>query len=382
MSRSYRILHCLRAPIGGLFRHVCDLAAAQAERGHSVGILADSSLEDRLTQARFSTLAPKLALGITRIPIHRLPGLADLAAVRATYDLARRTGADVLHGHGAKGGAYARLASRVLRAKGARVSSFYTPHGGSLHYRPGTPAGVVLLGLERVLGRFTDGLIFECAYAARTYRERVGAGGTPFRVIHNGLRPEDFAPHRPDPGAAPFLFIGELRQIKGVDVLLEALALLGGGKDVGAIIVGAGPDAERLGQKARDLGLRGRVRFSGALPAREALALGRCLVVPSRAESFPYVVLEASAAGMPLIATCVGGIPEIVEGTNVPLIPAGDARALAAAMRAFLADEGAARAEGIRLRDAVARRFTVSAMADAVLEFYGTAGLPDVPSPH
>lgn len=76
----------------------------------------------------------------------------------------------MLHGHGAKGGAYARLARRTLRAKGQPIKAFYTP-GGTLNYRPGTAQAAVFLTLERVLERFTDGLIFESAYAARVYGE-------------------------------------------------------------------------------------------------------------------------------------------------------------------------------------------------------------------
>ena len=74
------------------------------------------------------------------------------------------------------------------------------------------------------------------------------------------------------------------------------------------------------------------------MPARTAFPLGRSLVVPSRAESMPYIVLEAAAAGMPLIATNVGGIPEIVNGTDTPLMPPGDVEVLERAMQGFLAD--------------------------------------------
>ena len=123
-----KILHVLRSPVGGLFRHVVDLANGQIERGHEVGIVADSTTGNAMADAVFAELAPKLTLGLTRIPIRRNPHPADLAAV---WHVARRiaeTGAEVVHGHGAKGGALARLAPAergLVRA--------YTPHGGSLH---------------------------------------------------------------------------------------------------------------------------------------------------------------------------------------------------------------------------------------------------------
>jgi glycosyltransferase involved in cell wall biosynthesis len=109
------------------------------------------------------------------------------------------------------------------------------------------------------------------------------------------------------------------------------------------------------------------------MPARKAFRLGRALVVPSRAESLPYVVLEAAAAGLPVLATRVGGIPEIVAGTDTRLVAPADASALALAMLDLLEHPAPARRRALRLRDAVGRRFTVAGMADEVLSLYGTA---------
>ena len=174
----------------------------------------------------------------------------------------------------------------------------------------------------------------------------------------------------PDPKATDFLFIGELRPIKGIEFLLEALAALNANGRVTATIVGSGPNEEELQQKSVALGLAPVVTFTGALPAREALKLGRIMVVPSLAESFPYVVLEAAAAGLPLISTSVGGIPEIVAGTDTGLIAPGDANALGTAMLAALSNPDAAAARAARLRENVSSKFTVAGMTSAVLDFY------------
>lgn len=372
-----RILHCLRAPVGGLFRHVLDLAAEQAARGHDVGIVADSTARNALTDRLFAGIAPSLALGAVQLPMSRHPGLGDIKAARAVTQIARPLKLDVLHGHGAKGGAYARLARRALRAEGQRVNVFYTPHGGTLNFRPGTVRGRVFMRVEHFLEHFTDGLIFESANAARVYRERLGEGPAPQRIIPNGLRPEDFFQVEHTPGQArDVLFVGELRDIKGVDVLLQALAdLARGGMPLTAAIVGSGPQEAALKAHSNALGLQDSVVFTGALPAREAFSLGRVMVVPSRMESFPYIVLEAAAAGLPLITTSVGGIPEIVAGTDTELILPGDACALTDAIRAIFDDMPAAHARAERLKRNVAAKFTVSGMADSVLGFY-TATFP------
>ena len=366
-----RILHCLRAPVGGLFRHVLDLAEEQAWRGHDVGIIADSTAEDRLTTAKFAAIAPKLTLGIARIPISRQPGSGDFSAVRAVRAHAATLDLDVLHGHGAKGGAYARLAACAL--SGRRVKSFYTPHGGSLNFKPGTLEQRLLLLVERGLETVTSGLIFESAYAARIYRTRVKAKGAAQRVIPNGLKPGDFAPAKPRTGATDVLFVGELRSVKGVDILLDTLAEIKSARPVTATIVGSGPDAAKLKAMASSLGLDGLVTFAGVMPVREAFAHGRIMVVPSLAESFPYVVLEAIAAGLPLIATNVGGIPEIVAESDTGLIEPGSVASLASALKSTLDDPDGANARASRLKAKVESKFTVAAMTDAVLDFYAAA---------
>ena len=249
-----RILHCLRAPVGGLFRHVLDLAAEQSRRGHEVGILADSTAENRLTRAKFAEIAPALKLGVLRTAMSRQPGIGDYRAYRTVLAHAAGLDLDVLHGHGAKGGAYARLARRALRARGQRVKAFYTPHGGSLNLKPGTPATTLLLTMERLLERNCDGLIFESAYASRIYAERVGEPIAPFRVIPNGLQAFDFTSPELTDDASDFLFVGELRTLKGVQHLLEALSQPSLSKAT-ATIVGAGPEAEEFKALAAALDL-------------------------------------------------------------------------------------------------------------------------------
>jgi glycosyltransferase involved in cell wall biosynthesis len=372
IARPHRILHCLRAPVGGLFRHVCDLSAEQARQGHLVGIVCDAGPAGPLTEARLTALRPSLALGIMRTRMSRELGPSDLSAYAAIRRHAFSLGIDVIHGHGAKGGAYSRLVGRTLKRSGWDVVSCYTPHGGSLHYHPRTLVGRIYMQLERQLATCTDAIVFESAYSAARYAAQVGQPPCLSRVVPNGLTPADFGAPETSADAADFLFVGELRRLKGVDVLLRALERVHRVRPVSAIIVGAGPDAAEFRAEASRLGLDGTVSFRDAMPAREAFRMGRALVVPSRAESFPYIVLEAAAAGLPLLATDVGGIPEIVAGTDTALLPPEDDVALAGAMLRVLDDAGQARAAARRLQQAVGRRFTVAAMTAAVLGLYDT----------
>ncbi len=368
-----RILHVMRTPVGGLFRHVRDLARAQVARGHHVGVVCDATTSDGLTDKRLAELEPMLRLGLHRIAMRRDPSPSDGVVRNKVADLAIALRADVLHGHGAKGGAYARLAKSRIARRSGRPVAFYTPHGGTLHYKPSHPIGWIFTRIEAWLASVTDGLIFESAYAGRLYEERIKVETIPRLVIPNGLLPAEFEPVTAAPDAAEFLYLGELRDIKGVDVLLDAFARVNADHPIRLNLFGDGPDRGKLEARARELAIADRIAFRGATPIRSALASGRAMVVPSRAESLPYVVLETAAARVPLIATSVGGIPEIVAGTDTALVPPDNADALARAMRAVLDDPAAATARADRLALAMGDRFTVAAMTDAVLAFYARA---------
>jgi glycosyltransferase involved in cell wall biosynthesis len=362
-QRSLNILHVMRAPVGGLFRHVVDLARGQSARGHRVGLVVDKTSGSAQADATLARLAGTLAFGLTRVPMSRQIGASDVGAVAHVAARAAEIEADVIHGHGAKGGAYGRL------ARNARAIRVYTPHGGSLHYRWGTPAGFLYLAAERALMPRTDLFLFESAYGRDAYRAKVGDAGARARVVHNGVADSEFQPVVAAPDATDILFIGELRVLKGVDVLIEALAT----QPVTATIVGDGPDRAAFEADAGRRGLSGSVRFVGAKPARTAFALGRLLVVPSRAESLPYVVLEAAAAGIPLIATAVGGIAEIFGPDAADLVPPGDAVALRRAIQRSMQPDGPRQDMAARLRARVRAAFSVDAMTDAVLAAYGDA---------
>ena len=362
-----RILQIMRAPVGGLFRHVADLTRALSERGHFVGIVADSGEGDAQSEAKFAMLEPVAALGIHRFPIPRLLGAQDISTPIRIRALARSLNADILHGHGAKGGFGARLA-RI----GTRRRSLYTPHGGALHFDPRTPAGRIFMAAERNLLKVTDALIFESAYAQRTFIAQIEAPRCRQEIIHNGLAEAEFNPVPPEPDASDFAFVGELRFLKGIDLIVEALAPLKrpDGRPATIVMAGDGPDAPALRERIAALGLHDRVYLAGVRPAREIFARGRCVLVPSRAESLPYVVMEAAAAGRPVIATDVGGISEIFGPTADKLIASHSADALREAMAHFLAAPGELEADAVQRRQFVQSRFSLTRMVDDIEALY------------
>lgn len=373
-NRPLNILHVLRAPLGGLFRHVLDLCREQERRGHRVGLLADTLTGGENADRILAELAPRLALGLRRLPMRRNPHYTDVAPIRETGRWCKDASVDVLHGHGSKGGVFARLSG--LASGRAGPIRAYTPHGGSLNHHPGTLIHRAYMQAERLMAARTDLLLFESGFIAERFQHLVGRPPHLFRVVRNGISESEFVPVTPSPDAFDFLYVGELRAAKGIDTLLEALAVIGRtlGHQPRTLLVGTGPDREALQSHADRLGLGDAIRFAGSLPAREAFSRGKVLVVPSRAESLPYIVLEAVGAQIPIIATDVGGIPEVFGPFRARLLPPSQADLLAKRMMETMATPAPelAGAAG-ELSRYVHARFSIGTMVDGIMSAYREA---------
>jgi len=370
MMKPLRILHCLRSPLGGLFRHVCDLSEAQVAQGHLVGVICDASSGGDTADNKLAEMSSSLPLGVKRVEMSRNIGLSDISAFNLTKKLVSDKQIDILHGHGAKGGAYSRLVANSLKNNAKPPLSFYTPHGGSLHYDRTSLKGHIYLSLEQYMMPMTAGLIFESAYSANEYAKKVGALSTEARVIPNGLHEIEFTPHAPQDAAADVIFVGELRHLKGVDVLLKAIADIAKTRPIRVHFYGDGPDTDEFIQLGRELNLQDSVDFPGRMPARAAFNTGKLLVIPSRAESFPYIVLEAAAAAIPMIVTNVGGIPEIVGNHCEMMIKPDDISALAREIKKHIEAPTPFQDRAASLQTDIQALFTVEKMSTAIIEFY------------
>lgn len=368
-----RIVHCFRSPVGGIFRHVRDLTDAQVAAGHSVGVVCDSTTGGEFEEGLFAQMKGQLALGIWRTPMQRHVGPGDLAAAWRTYRIVKELRPDILHGHGAKGGVYARAFGTLLRASRSRVARLYSAHGGTLHYDETTLTGKFFFSIERLMEHFTDHLLFVSDYERRTFIRKIGEPKVANSLVYNGLRPTEFAPVAVASDAADFVYIGMMRDLKGPDLFIEALAKVQSltGIKVTAVMVGDGDDLPRYRVQVTGLGLGKQVRFLRPMPAREAFALGRILVVPSRAEAMPYIVLETLAAGKTMVATAVGGIPEIFGPTS-PALVHPDAGEIAEKMSLALTDPALFKSY-MPSNDELKARFGADVMAANIEDAYRLA---------
>jgi glycosyltransferase involved in cell wall biosynthesis len=368
-AKPLRILHAVRAPVGGIIRHILDLANGQAKRGHEVGIVADSLTGGPRADAALAEIEPRLSLGVHRIAIHREPHPRDLVSYAKLSRLIGKLDPHVLHGHGAKAGIF----MRARRRYDGRIR-VYTPHGGSLHYPLSTRKGQFYSRLERAMMNRTELFLFESAFARNTFQRTIGIPKGLVRCVFNGVTANEFEPLVIADDATDVVYVGEFRHIKGADLVIDAIARLrAGGRPVTLTLGGDGEEMPALKARCERLGLNSAVRFLGHVPARTGFSKGRLLVVPSRGDSMPYVVIEAAAAGVPILAAKVGGIPEILGSDHPNLVAHDDVPALADAIAAAIENPLGMRDRAMALRERVQAHFSQTAMVEGILTAYADA---------
>ena len=359
----------------GVPRHVLDIATGLTPERYAVEILAgrgepwESSLWD---EARQRAVPTHYAAGLRR----RINPVADVAALVAIYRRIRRGRYRIVHTHISKAGVLGRVAARcarvpiVVHTYHGRVEEL---HGGSLGSR-------VLRRCEGMAAGLTDALV---AVSEDTARLACGSGigaSRQFVVIHNGIDLasfQDFEPGEALPakisGKLLVGAVGSMTREKGFDVLLESFSRLADTwPHVHLCVLGDGPLRPSLQAQAGELGVADRVCLPGHVTdVRPWLSAFELMVVPSRSEGLPMVVLEAMASGRAVVATRVGGIPEVVQdGRTGLLVPPEDAAALATAMADSLGDAARRRGWGRAGQDYVRQEFSLAAMIDKLDRLY------------
>jgi glycosyltransferase involved in cell wall biosynthesis len=342
---------CAPAEVGGLERVVQGLSVGLARRGHTVSLIAVVSPGADLAPF-FAPLGPA---GVRTIAVE-LPGRAYLRELNAVGRLILSLAPDVMHSHGYRPDL---LHGWSTRRKG--IATVSTLHGSS---RMGGKSHLFEWIQERALRRFDA--VVAVSHPLVDSLERRGVPHDRIHHVPNGW----FAPSRPlprdeararlglSPGDRVIGWTGRLIPIKGADVFLRALGLLDTPGWVGCVM-GDGPERPALEALAEELGIGDRVRFQGAVQeAARSFAAFDAFVLSSRSEGTPMVLLEAMGAGVPVVATEVGGVPWVVEREREGwLVPSEAPDELARALRAALTDPAEAQARAGRARARVERDF-------------------------
>lgn len=370
-----RVLHILEATGGGAARHVLDLCAGLARRGVEVHLAYSSSRMDRIFQEGLSALSQS-GVALLEVPMRRSLHPNDLRALNLIRRyLWSQASIDLIHGHSSKGGGLARL----LRL-GTKAKVVYTPHTFVTLFTNIKPFERFSYGLaEKSLSLLTEALIAVSENEARE-AYRLGFSQRKIHIIPNGISLTFSAGQNsqslreawglPKP-AKVVGFVGRFVPEKNLLLLLEAFAKISTKhSDARLVMIGDGPLKPLLLQRCEILGLGERVIWPGFMDGRQAMRAFDIFALSSDYEGFPYVLLEAMAEGLPLVATRVGGTElAIREGENGFVVPIGDIQGFAQSLDLLLSDTALRRRMGENSRIWV-QQFTVDKMVEATLALY------------
>lgn len=334
---SFHKLHVLQVvgdPVGGIRKHIHSIIEGLDEERFCSSYAYSNTFVDTRFQEEIMHLRGVLR-GEIPLSVKKKPHPSDLSNLWQLLRFVKNNQVDVVHGHGAKGGLYARIVGMICR-----VPAIYTPHGGVVHRMFGFWEDKLYTLVERSLIGFTHCFIFESNYTAAGFFSKVGKINRPWLVNYNGIKclPIEVdqvtkivvADDKFDIGV-----FGMLRREKGQAHLINAVASIvnSGHDNVRLHIFGNGPDRRALEKQVHDLGMAGEMTFYGDIsnPEQEMSKMN-LIVIPSLFESFGYVGIEAMVLGKPVIASAVGGLQEIFNNETALLVTPGDDKALSHAI--------------------------------------------------
>jgi glycosyltransferase involved in cell wall biosynthesis len=350
------------SPIGGAQIHVRDLAAAVSAQGHSPSVITSGSgpFIDDLRRLGI----PVRVLRHLSVPIHPLRDLRALREIRAALTELRP---ELLATHSSKAGILGRLAGRSLR-----VPVVFTVHGWA--FTPGVPPlhAAVYRQVERLVGPLASKIITVSEFDRRLGLAARIAGEDRLVTVHNGM-PDVPDNLRADPRRTPvrLVMVARFGAQKDHPTLFRALAGLQN-HAWELDLIGDGPLRGEMASLAAGLGLGGRVRFLGQRSdVDQILADAQVSLLATNWEGFPLSVLEAMRAGLPVVASSVGGIGESVrDEENGYLVPRGDVELLRDRIERLLASPDLRARMGTKGRTRFEQEFTLDHSVNRTLAVY------------
>jgi glycosyltransferase involved in cell wall biosynthesis len=375
---SFRIALLAESCAAGVGRHVIDLAEHLQLQGHSIHII----YSDLHTDSRFCAGIKRLqALGVHTLSLSIAHSLhpSDLSNIGRIRSYLRSNGPfDVVHCHSTKAGLLGRIA-----CLGSDSVSVYTPHA----FLTMSPTISKMKRLSAQLLEWTLARMGHCIVCVseeeRAHASGIGIPLSKLRIVRNGIdlaEVQTFSSRRSEmrerwgvqPNQLVIGFVGRLADQKAPEMLITSFAQLAGNcaVPVKLVMVGSGPLREACEAQALTLGIRDQVVFEGGLPGPAAMSGFDIFALPSRYEGFPYVLLEAIATGLPIVATEVGGTADLVKsGVNGFVTPVGDPALFAAALSS-VANDAQLRARMSEASKKLAKEFIVSKMTAEMSALY------------
>ena len=305
-----KVVQIVRCPIGGIRKHIFAIVDGLSE-DYEMHLILDSSKADK---SYFEYIAQDKS---NKIQIHELkipenPCFKDILNILSVLRVVRRISPSIIHGHGAKGGLYARLVGALLRIK-----VIYTAHGGSVHDMHGSFKNKLYSLVEKSLFYFTDILMFESKYTLNQYSKKIGKDSEKFVLNYNSIDFKNTSKAKDIDSREEIIVgaFGSLRFIKGHDLLVEAVSNLNlKGYKASLRIFGTGEEEFNLISQAKNLNIGDRVSIMKDIESVDE-EMKKCHIIahPSRFESFGYVPLEATSNGVCVVSTLSGGLNEVMD---------------------------------------------------------------------
>ena len=396
------VLHIItRLDMGGSAQNTLDTCLRLDPGRYAVTLLHGLSEESQMTEAEIAEVRGgidrAMARGVRVVPVpalvRRIDLRKDMRAFFTVLKTIRRLQPDIVHTHTSKAGLLGRLAAWLAGVR----NIIHTPHGHVFYGHFGPVGSRLFLGLEKLVGRITHRLIALTEPERSDYELLRVAPGSRLLTIHSGVHIDrfnsdclqngkrDVLPQLPE-DAFVIGYVGWLIPVKGVKTLMEAMAVAARhSAQAHLVFVGQGCLEKEMKTSARQLGIADRIIFTGWRQDVERLmACFDLFVLPSLNEGMGRVLVEAMAAGRPIVASNTGGIPDLVrDGENGILVPPGDSTALADGILRLIRHPRQAHRMG-RTGQRLSRDYSVEAMVQKIEKLYdelwrrqtGRNGLP------
>lgn len=348
--------------IGGAQVHVKDLAIALQEDRHKVMIVTGEQgiYNEDLKQAGIESVA-------CRYLQKRINPVADGKSLRYILNIVDLFKPDLIAAHSSKTGILGRLASQITK-----VPCVFTAHGWSFTTGIPEPNRSVYRWLEKLTAPLADKIICVSEYD-RQIGLKAGIHSRQLVMIHNGMKDVVFNLRANPAQSEPI----KVAMVARFDRQKDYLTLIEAFKDVNAelILVGDGPSLLKTRQKVEQLGINQKVIFLGfRQDVAQILAQVQIYVLISNWEGLPCTIIEAMRAGLPVVASDVGGVKEIViDGQTGYVIPRGDRQRLRQKLNYLIANEPARISMGIMARQKYESQLTFKHMYDKTIATYQEA---------
>ncbi|MFK0163870.1 glycosyltransferase [Rhizobium sp. NPDC090279] len=366
------LLQVLEPSGGGSGRHFLDLCRAMQHRGHSVTAIYSPVRAEPAFVAELENIGLD---NVIPLAMRRAPGPWDLRAWWHLRKIAAIHGPfDLVHGHSSKAGALTRL-----RLPGRHVPVLYTPHAfRTMDPTLGAKGRLIYGGIERLLGTWLTDRLVCVSQDEYNHALSLGIPERRLRVVVNGVSAPPTSQRAAirrrygiPQDALLFGFVGRMTRQKAPGRLVDAFARIAAQlPQAYLLMIGIGELADATREMIRAASLEDRACIDGSVSGVTAIDAFDVVVMPSRYEAMSYVMLEAAAAGKPLLLTDVGGARTVLEhGKNGYIVPNSDDPAALAAAMARLADPAllaSLAAEARRRKDG----YTLAGMADATEKIY------------